>query len=106
MVSQRHEPAMESGDNGDGIYDGDGADDQLSVDINIEVVKDALMDILNSIKGVPTFRAIMATAATTPPLAREPPETGGWGAAQQGQGLPAPHQEQLEAQVRSRLSPQ
>ena len=66
---------MESGDDGDGIYNGDGANDgrgRPNVDIDIEVVKDFLMDIL---KGVPAFRAIIATEATTPPPAREPPAT-------------------------------
>ena len=70
---------MESGDDGDGIYNGDGANDgrgRPNVDIDIEVVKDFLMDIL---KGVPAFRAIIATEATTPPPAREPPATGGGG---------------------------
>ena len=73
--------AMESGDDGDGIYNGDGANDgrgRPNVDIDIEVVKDSLMDIL---KGVPAFRAIIATEATTPPPAREPPATGGGGGA-------------------------
>ena len=35
---------------------------RLSVDIDIEVVKDALMDIL---KGVPAFRGIMAAVEAT-----------------------------------------
>ena len=64
---------MESRDDVDGTYDGDGADDSRGrPSVDIEVVKDALMDIL---RGVPAFRAIMATAATTPPPAREPPAT-------------------------------
>ena len=68
---------MESGDDGHGTYDGDGADDRRGrPSVNIEVVKDALMDIL---KGVPAFRVIMATIATTPSPAREPPATGGGG---------------------------
>ena len=54
-----------------------------SVDMGIEVVKDAHKGIL---KGVPAFRGIMATEATTPPPSKQPraPATGAAGTSGSG----------------------